>query len=151
MDEDEIDLRERSSTPRRATHDAPTVVVVDDDPATCDYLRISLTLEGWEVVVAGSCDEAIGHLEVVEPDAVVLDHEMPGTTGLECVKRIRLLGSRTALVVFSGSIDPSLAISLRELGVPAIEKADRAALFELLADVLADARAARAGDRATGS
>lgn len=121
------------------------MLVVDDDDGVRDYLRVSLSLDGWDVVAAASGEEALERLAVVEPDVIVLDHDMPGMSGLDCAKRITELGSRAALVMFSGSLDASLAVALRELGVAGVVKPDRAALFALLGRLHASALAQRTG------
>ena len=65
-----------------------TVLVVDDDP---DYLKI---ITGWlkynfkaEGVRSG--EEALKYLEVVRPDIILLDYEMPDMDGYQVFDQIR--------------------------------------------------------------
>ncbi len=67
----------------------PTVLVVDDDPAIRDLLRIHLGNAGYRVPRA---EDAIvgGHMLVKEPpDLLLLDLDMPYMTGLEFLQALR--------------------------------------------------------------
>ena len=65
------------------------ILLVDDDPAILELDEILLAREGHEVAVAASGAEAVGVLAKRQFDAVFLDEEMPGMSGVEVVKRIR--------------------------------------------------------------
>ena len=67
------------------------VVVVDDDPATRDVLRRTLSREGWTVVEA---EDGYGALALLErptppPAVIVLDLMMPGMDGFQVLEAIR--------------------------------------------------------------
>src|SRR5438105_13950697 len=69
------------------------VLVVDDEPAVRESLRRALELEGYEVELAPSGEDALTRLgNVIHPDAVILDILMPGIDGLEVCRRIRARG-----------------------------------------------------------
>ena len=107
----------------------PTVLIVDDDPAVRDWLRLSLALRGWIVTTVPSGADAITAVEDVEPDLVILDHEMPGMTGMECAEQLRGSGSTATMVLFSAFIDASRTDHAQQLGVQPISKVDQPALF----------------------
>ena len=58
------------------------ILVVDDEPAVRRSVRSALTLEGYEVRLAGEGAEALDVLASERVDAVVLDRLMPGVDGL---------------------------------------------------------------------
>jgi CheY-like chemotaxis protein len=66
-----------------------TVLVADDDEMTREVLSTVLDLEHFEVLLAEDGDEALRMISERVPDAVVLDHMMPGTNGLEVLRRLR--------------------------------------------------------------
>lgn len=66
-----------------------TVLVADDDPTTRQVLSAVLDLEEFEVVLAEDGDEALELLRTSRLDAVVLDHVMPGRSGLEVLAELR--------------------------------------------------------------
>jgi cyclic di-GMP phosphodiesterase len=65
------------------------VLVVDDDPALCEMLRLALEVEGIEVVEAHHVIEAERVLVNFMPDAIVLDLGLPGIDGVFYLERLR--------------------------------------------------------------
>lgn len=66
-----------------------TVLVADDDPMTRQVLSTVLDLEEFEVVLAEDGEEALRLLRETELDAAILDHMMPGLSGLEVLAALR--------------------------------------------------------------
>lgn len=66
-----------------------TVLVADDDAMTRQVLATVLDLEEFEVVLAEDGEQALALLRERLPDAVVLDHMMPGLSGMEVLARLR--------------------------------------------------------------
>ena len=52
----------------------------------------------------------------LQPDLVVLDISMPGASGLEAIRNIRLRNSRARILVFSMHSDPTIAARSLEAG-----------------------------------
>lgn len=65
------------------------IMVVDDEPDTVDLIRLVLETEGFEVIVAYSGSDCLAKLDIVKPDAVLLDIMMPEMDGWEVFKKIR--------------------------------------------------------------
>ena len=65
------------------------VLLVDDEPALTNLLKMALHYEGWEIEVARNGAEAIAKYQEFEPDLLVLDIMLPDIDGLEILKRIR--------------------------------------------------------------
>jgi len=66
-----------------------TVLVVDDEPETVEFLSDLLESRGFRVLRAGNGEEGVRLALQEVPDAIVLDLLMPGLTGFEVVQRLR--------------------------------------------------------------
>ena len=69
--------------------DRPVVLVVDDAPSSLGVLCDTLESAGYTVLVAGDGETALQRLELVTPDAILLDGLMPGLSGFETCRRIK--------------------------------------------------------------
>jgi two-component system response regulator MprA len=67
----------------------PRVLVVEDDDEIATALRRSLSLESYEVRLAGDGVSALEQSDLFEPDAVVLDLGLPRLDGVEVARRLR--------------------------------------------------------------
>ncbi len=66
------------------------VVICEDDPTTLTLLRrIIEKIPGTEVAGWPSVGQALLDIERSQPSLVVLDHMMPGATGLDGLKHLR--------------------------------------------------------------
>jgi signal transduction histidine kinase/CheY-like chemotaxis protein len=76
-----------------------SVLVVDDDPHTRDFVRMTLELYGAFVVTASTAQEARERFTRQPPDVLVSDLVMPDEDGLALIRQIRSLddahGGRT--------------------------------------------------------
>ena len=64
------------------------VLVVDDVPQSLGSLCLELENEGYTVLVAAHGAAALERLDLVTPDAILLDALMPGLDGFETCRRI---------------------------------------------------------------
>jgi DNA-binding NarL/FixJ family response regulator len=67
----------------------PVVLVVDDAPSSLGVLCDTLEASGYTVLVAGDGESALRLLELVVPDAILLDGLMPGLSGFDTCRRIK--------------------------------------------------------------
>ena len=65
------------------------VLVVDDVPQSLGALCSELEVEGYTVLVAPDGATAQQRLELVSPDAILMDAVMPGLSGFETCRRIK--------------------------------------------------------------
>lgn len=65
------------------------VLLVDDEPALTNLVKMALHYEGWDVEVAHDGREAIAKFDKVGPDVLVLDIMLPDVDGLEILRRVR--------------------------------------------------------------
>ena len=69
--------------------DQKTVLVVDDEPDTLEYLTTVLEDSGYATVCARDGNEAVSCLEEHVPDLVTLDITMPEKSGVAVYRRLR--------------------------------------------------------------
>jgi DNA-binding response OmpR family regulator len=91
------------------------ILVVEDERHIARLLDHILTKEGYEVEVAHDAESAVETIATFEPDALLLDIGLPGISGLDFLRQIRLDGRWAKLVVLVLSAhwfehdDPSIA------------------------------------------
>ena len=68
---------------------APRLLLVEDDPALAELLEFRFSGEGWQVGVTADGDEALLLAAESNPDVVVLDWMIEGTSGIEVCRRLR--------------------------------------------------------------
>src|SRR5438876_2795373 len=92
------------------------VLVIDDEAAIRDSLRMTLEYEGYEFVGAATGQEGLALAERESPDLVLLDVKMPGMDGLEVLDRLRGMNDGVPIVVISGHGSISTAVEATKKG-----------------------------------
>ncbi|MGD9903726.1 MAG: sigma-54-dependent transcriptional regulator [Vicinamibacterales bacterium] len=92
------------------------ILVIDDDPAIRESLRMALEYQGYAVMLAAGGEEGAVLVEREAPDLVFLDIKMPGMDGLEVLQRLKPLTDVTPIVVLSGNADIQTAVEATRLG-----------------------------------
>jgi two-component system nitrogen regulation response regulator NtrX len=95
---------------------AQKILVVDDDAAIRDTLRMVLEYEGYEVATVGDGKAALEALEEGPVAAVLLDIKMPAMDGLETLERIMSRGNAPPVLMISGHGDIATAIECTRAG-----------------------------------
>jgi two-component system response regulator TrcR len=65
------------------------VLLVDDEPALTNLVKMALHYEGWVVDVAHNGREAVAKFDTSTPDVLVLDIMLPDIDGLQILARVR--------------------------------------------------------------
>jgi two-component system nitrogen regulation response regulator NtrX len=92
------------------------ILIIDDEPAIRDAMRMVLEYEGYECLMAGSGPEGMTVVEKEHPDLVFLDIKMPGLDGLEVLSRLRGLYEALPVVIISAHGTTSAALEAGRLG-----------------------------------
>jgi signal transduction histidine kinase/DNA-binding response OmpR family regulator len=102
-----------------STTPAPTVLVVDDEADTLDFMRETLKSEGFRVITAHDGQQALHALERERLDLVILDILLPGLSGFEVLEAMARSEDTAAIpvVVLTAQGDEVDARRGLELGV----------------------------------
>lgn len=75
------------------------ILVIDDDPAVSDLLKIQVKSSQFGVRVAYSGVDGIRSANFYKPDIIILDLVMPDMDGLEACRKIREFSPAPILVI----------------------------------------------------
>ena len=64
------------------------ILVIDDNPELVDGVKLTLEMEGYQVLSATSGPEALDILDRITPDLILADIMMPGMDGYELYERV---------------------------------------------------------------
>ena len=79
-----------------------TLLLVDDDEMLRERMGRALRARDFDVIEAGSYDEAVEKIANLKPDRAVLDLKMPGGSGLVLLKLLRERSPNTRVVMLTG-------------------------------------------------
>ncbi len=91
------------------------VLIVDDDPAIRDVVRIALQRGGFDTAEAADGPAALRAVADAAPDLVVLDVTLPGMDGTEVCRRLRRQGRVPILFLSSRDDEVDRVVGL-EIG-----------------------------------
>jgi two-component system, OmpR family, phosphate regulon response regulator PhoB len=66
------------------------ILIVEDEPSIAELIAINLTHSGFTVERALQADEAMRMMRINKPDLLVLDWMMPGKSGVQFTKELRM-------------------------------------------------------------
>jgi len=97
------------------------VLIADDSRFQVQMLSMFLTEKGVEVVAAQDGLQASTLAMRASPDAIILDINMPGGSGIEVLRRIRLSAKsqHIPVVVVSGNVESATEQAAKTLGAAA--------------------------------
>ena len=117
-----------SSVPHRRL----IILAVDEDRAMRHSLRISLQRLGHEVHEARSGTSALRLVKRLSPDVIVLDHMLPGLSGVETVPLLRRAGHLGPIFLFSQLLPDLPKTVTLPLDVWHIAKSDKQTLLKII-------------------
>jgi DNA-binding NarL/FixJ family response regulator len=97
-------------------------MIADDDPVVRSLLSASLGRTFEVVGVAADGDEAVEVARLRQPDAAVIDVEMPKGGGLRAVEGIVDVAPSTAILMLSGDESDKLVRELMQAGAIAYRR-----------------------------
>jgi DNA-binding NarL/FixJ family response regulator len=129
-----------SNTDRR-----PRLMIADDDPVVRSMLDMSLGGQFDVVGVAVDSDEAIELARERQPDAAIVDVDMPKGGGLRAVRGIVDVAPDTAIVILSGDESDAVVRELILAGAMAYQR--KGGPQDAIAQSLNDSITAHANER----
>jgi DNA-binding NarL/FixJ family response regulator len=123
----------------------PRLMIADDDPVIQSLLDMSLSREFDVIGLAADGEEAVEIAAASQPDAAIVDVEMPAGGGLRAVRGIHEVAPGTAIVVLSVDESDGVVRQLMQAGATAYLR--KGVAPHILADALMDSIDAHAQER----
>ena len=121
-------------------NDRIKILLVDDEPDIVEILRYNLVKENFQVLKAYNGTDAIEMAVANNPDLIIMDIRMPGISGIETCRKLRLIGSlkNTPVLFLTADSDEYTTMNAFEAGADHfITKPIRPAiLLEMINDLL---------------
>jgi CheY-like chemotaxis protein len=109
------------------------VLLVDDERPILDMATMLLERASWAVDTDERGEAALTRLaDDAGYDVIVLDHRMPGLTGLATATQLRDNGLELPIVLFSAYLDPEVEAEATRIGVHPVSKGEITRLPSLL-------------------
>ena len=93
-----------------------TLLVIDDDEASCRLVRATFKAEGIEVLAAHDGPAGMARIEADHPDIVLLDVKLPTGSGVEVLERLKATHPSLPVVMLTASRDVKTAVRATQLG-----------------------------------
>ncbi|MFP4361744.1 MAG: response regulator, partial [Alphaproteobacteria bacterium] len=118
------------------------ILAVDDNPMNGRLVRVLLERAGDRVSVLADGEAAVAAVAAGDVDAVLMDVQMPGISGLEAARRIRALAgpvAATPIIAVTANAGAEEAAACRAAGMDGFvtKPIDRAELMDALDRALA--------------
>ncbi len=94
----------------------PSLLVVDDEAAILHAFRRAFAQPDVTVLTAATGEEGLAIAEQERPDVIVLDINLPDTSGIEVYRQIRRSDARTPVIFITGHGTTDMAIEAMKQG-----------------------------------
>ena len=91
------------------------ILIVEDEPALAESVRYALDDEGYDVIVADNGPSGLESARALKPDLVLLDLMLPGMSGLDVCRQMRM-SSDVPIIVLTAKDSEADKVSGLELG-----------------------------------
>jgi CheY-like chemotaxis protein len=95
-----------------------TVLVVEDNPDDADIIKVHLEKKGdtFKVDIENTGQKSLKKIEEKYYDVIILDHNLPDTTGIKILEGLRKKGIKTPVIMLTGADDRKIAVEAMKLG-----------------------------------
>ena len=88
-----------------------SILVIDDEPAIRDMLQLALDAGGFKVGLAEDAKQAYPIIIDTPPDLILLDWMMPGTSGIELLRRLRRDEINVPVIMLTAKVEEASKIA----------------------------------------
>lgn len=111
-------------------HVRPLLLLIEDDPAVLGALTFAFETEGYRVAAFRDPAAMLAATDLDEPSCIVVDHRLPGLSGLQVLSQLRARGVTAPALLITTYPNAALRREAAAAHVEIVEK-------PLLGDVLA--------------
>jgi two-component system KDP operon response regulator KdpE len=94
----------------------PWILVVDDEPTVLRALRVALEAQDYVVTAVLSGEDALARITNGAFDLVLLDLGLPGISGFDVIRRVRVLFPTLPIIVLSAQGEDAAKVEALDLG-----------------------------------
>ena len=84
------------------------ILVVDDEPSVCDFIRDYFTPKGYEVTSAATGAAGLRRLREERPHLVLLDILLPDMDGVKVLREAKAVDPAVAIIMLTGVLDEDI-------------------------------------------
>ena len=93
------------------------VLIIEDEVVLAKKIAKYLKLMGFDTLVKGTAEDGLHVMQEFQPDAVVLDYNLPGElNGIECLKKIQNIDSGVGVIMITGQGNERVAVNAMKAG-----------------------------------
>lgn len=93
-----------------------SILIIEDDSAIVDVLKMILEQDGFEIEVAFNGVSGLEKFNEMNPDIVLLDIRMPRMDGIEVLQEIKKVNKESVVIMISGHGNIETAVQTTKLG-----------------------------------
>ncbi len=93
-----------------------TIVVIDDNPHSLEYVSNVLSHEGVRILTAPNAEDGLALIYAQRPQIVLTDIAMPGQSGLDVLQQVAKFDSTIQVIVMSARDSGVSAVTALQLG-----------------------------------
>ena len=101
-----------SPPPADSTPAKPLLLLVEDEPSMCAFLRASFSSRGYRLIEAGTGAEGLSAAASRNPDLILLDLGLPDMDGLEVAQRLRDWATTPIIVLSARGMEEDKILAL---------------------------------------
>lgn len=92
------------------------ILIIEDESTLARNLATYLERLGYEPRVAGSAEEGLAMILQWRPEVILCDHNLPGLSGLDALRRVRATDPDARVVMMTGYGSTELAVDAMKAG-----------------------------------
>jgi DNA-binding response OmpR family regulator len=100
------------------------IMITDDEDMLLNISARHMVRRGFEVAEAGSGNEALEKIQDEKPDFLLIDHKMPGFSGIETIEKVREMEEfkELPILLYTGNVSDIPDDKVAELNIKVAEK-----------------------------
>ncbi len=93
------------------------ILIAEDDSILRELLRDLLASYDYSIIECSSGEQVINLIGKIDIDLYIIDHQMPGITGINCIEEIRSNNIDTPIILATGALTKNEEKIIEELGI----------------------------------